>query len=583
MENTSSQNNPTYYKPLRIWIPLLLLPLMVFARFVPDLVQDGPSTIWMASAFGPFLISLVLFGWWLFASRARWTERVVGLLGIIGILALVSAFSDPSMRGPLFIVMTIPMATVAFTFGLVLFSQRLSFQRTLIALLLSFVGAGFSALLKTDGVWGNFAFGLNWRWNNSPEDNFLAKRQSPSKDSTLAKAELPVSSFQNPEWPGFRGPNQDGIQHGTSISPDWKSNPPKELWRIRIGPAWSSFAVAGNYLVTQEQREKSEAVVCYEAETGKQVWEQLIESRFFEALGGLGPRATPTISNGSIYAMGAEGWLLKLNANNGEVVWKVDLRKVADREPPMWGFSSSPLVDSGIVSIHAGGKGDKGILAFDAETGELRWSAPAGEQSYSSPQMITFQDQRIMVLLSNEGAHFLDPSTGRSLFNYDWPHQGYRALQAQVVDANKLLIPTGMGTGTRLIELASSDGNLTAKEVWTSRNMKPDFNDLVVHEGYLYGFDNAIFACVDLKDGRQTWKGGRYGKGQVLLLADSDLLIVLSEKGELVLLKASPDSMDELAKIAAMDGKTWNHPVVVGERLYVRNAEEAVCYQLPLR
>lgn len=112
---------------------------------------------------------------------------------------------------------------------------------------------------------------------------------------------------------------------------------------------------------------------------------------------------------------------------------------------------------------------------------------------------------------------------------------------------------------------------------------KPDFNDLVVHQGYLYGFDNAIFACVDLKDGRQTWKGGRYGKGQVLLLADSDLLIVLSEKGELVLLKASPDSMEELAKIAAMDGKTWNHPVVVGERLYVRNAEEAVCYQLPLR
>ena len=226
MENTSSQNSPTHYRTLRIWLPILLLPLMVFARFVPDLIQDGPSYTWVASAFGPFLISLVLFGWWLFASLARWTERVVGLLGIIGILALVSAFSDPSMRGPLFIVMTIPMATAAFTFGLVLFSQRLSFQRTLIALLLSFVGAGFSALLKTDGVWGNFAFGLDWRWNNSPEDNFLANRQSQSKDSTLAKVELPVSSFQNPEWPGFRGPNQDGIQHGASISPDWKSNPP---------------------------------------------------------------------------------------------------------------------------------------------------------------------------------------------------------------------------------------------------------------------------------------------------------------------------------------------------------------------
>lgn len=583
MENTSLQNNPTHYRPLRRWIPLVLLPLMLFARFVPDLVQDGPSYIWMTAAFGPFLISIVLLGWWLFASRARWTERMIGLLGIIVILGLVSNFSDPSMRGPLFIVMTIPMAIAAFSMGLVVLAQRLSSQRTLIALVLAFVAAGVSALLKTDGVWGNFAFGLDWRWNNSPEDNFLAKRPPLSNEPTIEKVELPVSSFQNPEWPGFRGPNQDGIQHGASISPDWKSNPPVELWRIRIGPAWSSFAVAGKYLVTQEQREKSEAVVCYEAETGKQVWEHLIESRFFEALGGLGPRATPTISNGSIYAMGAEGWLLKLNATNGEVVWKVDLRKVADREPPMWGFSSSPLVDSGIVSIHAGGKGDKGILAFDAATGELRWSAPAGEQSYSSPQMITFQDQRIMVLLSNEGSHFLDPATGNSLFNYAWPHQGYRALQAQMVDANKLLIPTGMGTGTRLIELSSIEGKLSAEEVWTSRNMKPDFNDLVVHQGYVYGFDNAIFACVDLKDGKQKWKGGRYGKGQVLLLADSDLLIVVSEKGELVLLKASPDSMEELAKIAAMDGKTWNHPVLVGDRLYVRNAEEAVCYQLPLR
>ena len=127
-------------------------------------------------------------------------------------------------------------------------------------------------------------------------------------------------------------------------------------------------------MVTQEQREKSEAVVCYEAETGKQVWEQLIESRFFEALGGLGPRATPTISKGSIYAMGAEGWLLKLDATNGEVVWKVDLRKVADRETPMWGFSSSPLVDSGIVSIHAGGKGDKGMPSIS----ELQRKSPEG-------------------------------------------------------------------------------------------------------------------------------------------------------------------------------------------------------------
>jgi outer membrane protein assembly factor BamB len=219
-------------------------------------------------------------------------------------------------------------------------------------------------------------------------------------------------------------------------------------------------------------------------------------------------------------------------------------------------------------------------VAFDSATGELKWSAAAGKQSYASPQILTIQGQKLLTLLSDEGAHFYEPLTGKSVFNYGWPHQGYRALQAQLVDSNQMLIPTGLGAGTRLVELTKENDQWAGKEIWTSRFMKPDYNDLVVHKGFLYGFDSAIFACVDLKDGSQKWKGGRYGKGQALLLADSDLLIVVSEKGELVLLRATPDAFVELAKINAMEGKTWNHPVVVGDRLYLRNAEEAICYQL---
>ena len=539
--------------------------------------------IWMASAFGPFLIGLLVMGWWLCLSRARWIERLVGLLGFIVALVLVSFICHPSMNGPLFIVMTIPMAIAAFAVGLLVFSRRLSFQRTLIAIVLAFFGAGFTALLKSDGVWGNFAFGMDWRWTKDSEERFLAKRSSGIAGSTLEKITLSETAFDKPEWPNFRGPTQNSAQRGTVLSEDWKTNPPKELWRIQIGPAWSSFVVAGKYLVTQEQRGETEAVVCYEAESGKQVWEQSIASRFFEGLGGLGPRATPTISDGFIYAMGAQGWLLKIKASNGDLIWKVDIRKVAERDPPMWGFSSSPLVDSGFVSIHAAGKGDKGILAFDVTTGELKWSSPAGEQSYASPQIVTLVGQRLLALQSNEGVHLLEPTTGKSVFNYQWNHNGYRALQTQVVDPDKLLIPTGMGTGTRLIQFTESDGKLDAKEVWTSRKMKPDFNDLVVHRGYCYGFDNAVFGCLDLTDGKQKWAGGRYGKGQVLLLADSDLLLVLSESGDLVLLRAWPDSFQEVAKVKALEGKTWNHPVVIGDHLYIRNAEEAVAYQLPLR
>ena len=579
-ETESSTAASNAYKPLRVWIPILLLPLMVLARFVPDLIPDGPAGTWMFSAFGPFLISVAVMGWWIICSRARWFERLLGLVGIIAVISLVIAVSDRSMGGPLVIVMTIPMAIAGFAIGLILLGSRLSISRTTIALVLALIGAGVSALTKTDGVWGNFAFGLDWRWNKTAEEEFLASRKNGPADPSAAKIEASRDVFLQPEWPGFRGPLQDGVQHGKSFSSDWKANPPKELWRIPLGPAWSSFAVAGKYLVTQEQRGEFEAVVCYESESGKQVWANETPSRFFEALGGLGPRATPTIAEGSIFSMGAEGWLLKLNATNGELLWKVDIRKAAECDPPMWGFSSSPLVYEGIVTVHAGGKGDKGIVAFDSSNGELKWSAPAGKQSYSSPQILTIHDQKVLTLLSDEGAHFYEPLTGKSVYDYEWPHQGYRALQAQIVEANQMLVPTGLGAGTRLVEFTKENDHWAGKEIWTSRFMKPDYNDLVVHKGYLYGFDSAIFACVDLKDGSQKWKGGRYGKGQVLLLADSDLLIVVSEKGELVLLRASPDAFDELAKINAMEGKTWNHPVVVGDRLYIRNAEEAICYQL---
>jgi outer membrane protein assembly factor BamB len=247
----------------------------------------------------------------------------------------------------------------------------------------------------------------------------------------------------------------------------------------------------------------------------------------------------------------------------------------------MWGFSSSPLVTDGVVAIHAGGKDDKGILAFDTATGDLRWSAAASEQSYGSLQVVTLQEQRLLGLLTDQGAQFLDPTSGKTMFTYEWKHGGYRALQPQILDGNKVLIATGMGSGTRLVEVAREEQTFSAKELWTSRDLKPDFNDVVPHEGFLYGFDNTIFACIDLKDGSLKWKDGRYGKGQVLLLADSDLLLVVSEKGNVVLLKADPAGHQVVGKLNALEGKTWNHPVVVGDRLYLRNAREAACYRLP--
>jgi outer membrane protein assembly factor BamB len=552
---------------------------MAIARFVPGMIEDGPAMIWMVSAFGPLLVGMALVLWWLLLSRANWAERALGLLGLIAIFVAIVAGVHPSMRGPLVLVMTLPMGLAGFAIGVSLLSNVRSFQRTLVGLGFALLAASWSLLLQNYGTRGDFAFDMDWRWDKSPEQRFLADRaeREPQDTSSL---EPTKEDFSDPEWPGFRGPKRDGIQSGTLISADWTTQP-EELWRIKLGPAWSSFAVAGNYLFTQEQRGDQDAVVCYQADSGQEIWSSSVESRFFEALGGLGPRATPTIANGKIYAMCAEGPLRCLQASDGTELWSRDLREVAQCDPPMWGFSSSPLVTDGVVAVHAGGDDDLAVVALDANTGDLRWSAKSGKQSYSSFQEIQLGDNNYIAILTEQGAQLFKPDSGELCLEYEWPHSGYRALQAQLVKGNQLLIPTGTGRGTRLIEINEVDNQLQAQELWTSRDMKPDFNDLVVHQGYLYGFDNQIFACVDLEDGKRKWKRGRYGKGQVLCLADSDLLLVAAENGDLVLLRANPKKHDELARFSSLDGKTWNHPVVVGDRLYLRNAAEAVCYRLP--
>jgi outer membrane protein assembly factor BamB len=569
-------------RPWRIWIPLLLLPWMIVARFVPGMFEDPPANIWMVSAFGPILVGLAILLWFGLVSRARWWERLLGVIGIALLLVGLAIASDESFRGPPFVVLTIPLTIAGFALGAIAFGWTLSKQRVWYSLAIAALVGGSCALLKTDGAWGSFQFGLSWRWEETAEDRFLAQRSQAAPGKSAAVDDAAVAAFSSPQWPHLRGPNFDGVQHGLRFSDDWKTNPPKEVWRIAVGPAWSSFAVAEPYLVTQEQRGESEAVVCYDANTGKEVWAHVEPGRFFDSLGGLGPRATPTIHDGYVYALQADGKLVKLDPKSGEAVWNENLCDIAQIKPPMWGCSSSPLVYEGKVIVFAGSEqAEEGrIFAFNADGGKVAWSAPAGKLSYASVQTLDVLGTTYLALLSELGLHLYKPDSGDVVLNYPWKHNGYRALQPQVVDGDKILIPTGAGSGTRLVQATNKDGQLQLDELWTSLDMKPDYNDFLVHKGYLYGFDNTIFSCISLEDGKRQWKGGRYEKGQAILLADSDLILVVSERGELVLLQATPDKLKQLAKIPAMQAKTWNHPVVVGNRLYLRNPEEAICYEL---
>ena len=271
-----------------------------------------------------------------------------------------------------------------------------------------------------------------------------------------------------------------------------------------------------------------------------------------------------------------------MNPLTGEVIWKKDLKAIAGRAAPMWGFSASPLVAGSVVIVHGGGAEDKGLLAFDIESGDLRWSVADGKDSYSSPQLNRIGSEDLVLMLTNDGLLFVEPATGKTRLNYEWKYNNYRALQPNLMAGNTFLLPTAMGTGTRAIQISAANGQLTATELWTSPKLNPDFTDFVTYQGHAYGVIGGVFTCVDLKTGERKWRGGRYGKGQVLLLADSGLLLIAGEQGQVALVKADPAAHAEVASFQALEGKTWNHPVVVGDRLYVRNSQEAAAYQLPL-
>ncbi|MEI6534302.1 MAG: PQQ-binding-like beta-propeller repeat protein, partial [Verrucomicrobiaceae bacterium] len=434
-------------------------------------------------------------------------------------------------------------------------------------------------LLRSQGVTGAYTFDLKSRWSSAPGDDLWAANKSVKATTSSTAIEAALATA---EWPGFRGADRMGHAKTPKLATDWKANPPRLLWKKPVGAGWSSFAVAGTFAFTQEQRGPNEVVVCYDVATGNEVWTQQREARFDESMGGPGPRATPTLADGAVFTASATGVLQRLKAGTGEVVWQQDFKKLAGREPPMWGYASSPLVTNSMVIVYAGGAGDKGVMAFDAGTGQARWSVACGPESYSSPQLSKVLGEDTLLMLSNDGVLLLDPATGKVRLNYEWKFQGYRALQPTVIGEDTILLPTPMSEGTRAIRVSKKGDQLSAEELWTTKQMKTDFTELIAHKGYLYGIDGSMFSCVDIKTGVRAWKDGRYGKGEAVLLESDDKILISAEDGRVALLQADPTVHKEITSFQALQGKTWNHPVVVGDKLLVRNGSEAACYALPV-
>jgi outer membrane protein assembly factor BamB len=382
------------------------------------------------------------------------------------------------------------------------------------------------------------------------------------------------------EWPGFRGPARDGVIHGVRIATDWAKSPPSELWRRPIGPGWSSFAVQGDLLYTQEQRGDDEIVACYKVSTGEPVWQHRDTARFWEAVGGPGPRGTPTLNNGRVYTLGATGILNALDAANGAVLWSHNAADDTGAKDPGWGFTSSPLVLNDLVVVATSGR----LVAYDAATGHRRWLGPTGGAGYSSPHLITIDGVPQILLLRGARTTSVSPVDGTLLWEYTWV-PNVSIVQPALAENGDLLIVSADamgGAGIRRLAIVHRPDGWSFEERWTSRGLKPFYNDFVVHKGHAFGFDGSILACIDLADGSRKWKGGRYGHGQLVLLPDEDLLLVVSEEGEVALVNATPDQFTEVARFKAIEGKTWNHPAMVRDILLVRNGEEMAAFRLSL-
>jgi len=593
--------------PLRLWPGVTALALQWLLWIGAPLVLDEG---FLLSVAGGVVLGLVILLWWLFFSRAVWFERIGAIVVMVASVFLMFRIVHPSvsngMMGGMLPVFSIPLLCLGLV-GWASISHRLPgvlrFPAMVAALLLA---SGAMTLVRTDGI-SSAGSELHWRWTPDAEARLLARgNDDPVAPPTAPPAaEAPKESVSSPtpavpvpstretaeetvtasaplaraEWPGFRGADRDSVVHGVRIETDWSQQPPVAIWRKPIGPGWSSFAVRGNVIYTQEQRGEDEIVAAYSLTTGEPVWRHRDAARFWESNGGAGPRGTPTLSDdGHVYSFGGTGILNALDAGTGKTIWSRQAAADLKATVPDWGFSSSPVLVNDLVVIAVAGQ----LAAYERASGKPRWLGPAHGFSYSSPHLVTIDGVQQVLLLSAAGMTSMAVD-GTVLWEHQWSGGAIVQPARASSDGDMLISVLGGtgGAGIRRIGVAQTSGKWTTKERWTSNGLKPYYNDYVVHEGHAYGFDGTILSSIDLSDGKRKWKGGRYGGGQLVLLADQDVLLVVSEEGEVALVSATPDQFVELARFKALEGKTWNHPVVVGDVLLVRNGEEMAAFRLP--
>jgi outer membrane protein assembly factor BamB len=393
------------------------------------------------------------------------------------------------------------------------------------------------------------------------------------------------------DFPQFLGPERNGVIRGIHLGRDWSANPPKLLWRQPIGVGWSGFVAVGPWAVTQEQRGGDEMVTCYDIATGDLRWSHSNGVRFTSALGNDGPRATPTIHDGKVYAQGATGILDCIDFVTGAHLWTHHVVEESGAEVENWGKSGSPLVVDDKVIVSAGGPDGKSLIAYHKVTGEKVWSGGDAPSAYASPAPMTLDGERQVVVVNQDLIAGHDLASGQVRWTHQWPGKSdanASNTQPHAIGGNRVFVSKGYGIGAEVFEVDRSDnGAWSTSRIWPDENsgrrvLKSKLSNVAIRDGYVYGLDDGMLQCAELATGKSQWKQGRFGHGQQLLV--EDLLLVMNENsGELALVEATPEAFRQIGEFQALGRrKAWNNLCLVGNRLLVRNDEEAACYELPV-
>lgn len=576
---TSSVRSPGSKAEPRLWPAAIILGLQVVTLVVSLTPSINNFVRFGFMMLGPLVCLLMFVVWLLGFSRLRWGERLTILTAVTAGAILASQLMDPSMGVPLWIY-GVPLAMAGILLGLQLSRRGTPGRRTGLAIILGSLVWALVPLFRLEGFAGDYSPELSWRWSRSREESLMESADRSAVLSTTIDNESLGEPLAH-DWPGFRGAGINSRAPGLFGELDWRTTSPRVLWKLPIGPGWSSFSCVAGRLFTQEQRGEFEVVSCQDAATGQLIWADEHATRFSDVVAGAGPRATPTYYKGRLYTLGAKAVLSAFDASTGKLYWRHDLMNEVQAALPVWGFSGSPTVVGEAVIVYAGGTGDNGLVAYHAETGEPLWRRAQQGMNFGSAQPVLIDD-REMILFSAPGSlEALDPTTGDLIWQFTptrW--RGPIMCQPQQVGTNSVIVPLGDGVGVARLEIHRNAEEWEITEQWSSTALKPSFNDFVHHDGYVYGFDQNIFVCIDAATGKKQWKQGRYGFGQVALLPEANRLIVISEQGEVVLLATDPSALKELGRVEAISGKTWNHPCIAHGTLYVRNGSEAAAIEL---